>query len=196
MGESSNVKESLLHAFGTKEVKSAVKKAVAEALTEQISEFSKVSFVERQKVVQRNAFYNTEKLLYGYSALENHLSNEKEYLEMALKHSSGSMIKYQKNKVERPDEEQLLADRKRSYERSLHDYERLKKALESMEDRKGYEIIRMKYLSGEDFTYEDIADILAGTDGFSENLNEKTVRRYKNKLVSEIALLLFGTDAI
>ncbi len=43
---------------------------------------------------------------------------------------------------------------------------------------------------------EEIAGTLAGSDGYSENLNEKTVRAYKNKLIKEMAVYLFGSDAI
>ncbi len=38
--------------------------------------------------------------------------------------------------------------------------------------------------------------MLAGTSGYISNLNEKTVRNYKNTLVREMAILLFGSDAI
>lgn len=46
------------------------------------------------------------------------------------------------------------------------------------------------------YTYEEIAEILAGKNGYNENLNERTVRNYKNTLVKEMAVLLFGSDAI
>ena len=45
-------------------------------------------------------------------------------------------------------------------------------------------------------TWEEITDILANTDGYPDNLNEKTVRNYKNTLIREMAVLLFGSDAI
>jgi hypothetical protein len=38
--------------------------------------------------------------------------------------------------------------------------------------------------------------MMADMDGYSENLNEKTVRNYKNALIREMAVLLFGSDAI
>lgn len=46
------------------------------------------------------------------------------------------------------------------------------------------------------YTYEEIADILARQQGYSDNLNEKTVRNYKNTLVRDMAVFLFGSDAI
>ena len=46
------------------------------------------------------------------------------------------------------------------------------------------------------YTYEEITELLAGKGGYNDKLNEKTVRKYKNVLVREIAVLLFGSDAI
>ena len=46
------------------------------------------------------------------------------------------------------------------------------------------------------YTFEDLADILSGQQGYSDSLNEKTVRNYKNALVYEMSVLLFGSDAI
>lgn len=65
---------------------------------------------------------------------------------------------------------------------------------------KGYEVIEARYFNrkpgGDNYTWEEIAGTLAGSDGYSENLNEKTVRAYKNKLIKEMAVYLFGSDAI
>ena len=101
----------------------------------------------------------------------------------------------------------ILADRQASYERSKSDIERIEKALAKIKDRKGYEAIEIRYLqrkkttegkrvTEEVYTWEEITDILANTDGYQDNLNEKTVRNYKNTLIREMAVLLFGSDAI
>ena len=61
-------------------------------------------------------------------------------------------------------------------------------------------MIELRYLSrkenNEVYTYEEIAEMLAGTKGYGINLTERTVRRYKNELVKELAVLLFGSDAL
>ena len=196
MKNDSDLKSFIINIIKSEEVNTSIKSSVSEAVKESVDDFSRVSFIERQKAVQRNAFSGTEKLLYGFLALEEHLANEGEYLGMAFKESSGSVVRYSKNKVPKPESDQLVEDRKRSYERSFHDYERIKKALEAVSGEKGFRIIELKYLSDNDLTYADIAEKLAGTDGFSVNLSEKTVRKYKNAIVNKIALLLFGTDAI
>ena len=132
--------------------------------------------------------------------LREHVADENEYLERAFKTKSGSVIKYSRNKAAVPEEDQILMDRKASFIRSKSDVERIEKALRKIEGNGGYEVVKYRYLlrkdNDETYTYEEIADILAGQQNYSENLNEKTVRNHKNTLVREMAIYLFGSDAI
>lgn len=196
MGE--NIKESMINVIQSHEFKNSLMQTMEEALREQHDKFCEVSFIERQKIIKSNAFRNTERLLYSLDALEKHLESESEYLAMAFHESSGSVVKYQKNKPEKPTDDQLLQDRQKSYKRSLQDLKKIKKAIAAVSDHKGFSIIRQKYLTPghPKITYEQLAEELAGQDGFSEHLNEKTVRRYHNLLINEIATILFGSDAI
>lgn len=177
-------------------VKEAVKIVVGEIVKSQMEGLGRKDSAGQQKTVRANIYANTEKLLYGFRALEQHLANEQEYMDMAFKGSSGSVVRYQKNSPGRPEDEQILDDRKKSYERSLRCYRRVKGALDAVASKKGFEIIEMKYLSGEDYSYGEIAERLAGTNGFSDRLNEKTVRVYKSRLLGEISVILSGVDAI
>ena len=68
--------------------------------------------------------------------------------------------------------------------------------MDAVASKKGVQIIEMKYLSGEDYSYGEIAERLAGTNGFSDRLNEKTVLVYKSRLLGEISVILSGVDAI
>ena len=126
---------------------------------------------------------------------------------MINKRKSGSVVRYSENKVEKPDEDQILTDRIASYQRSKNDVERIEKALKKIEGKKGYEVIQMRYLqrkricengkqTEEVYTFEEIADALSGQQGYNDNLNEKTVRNYKNVLVRDMAIFLFGSDAV
>lgn len=195
---SENIKSEIVAAVSSRDFKQVLTKSVVDILNEQNEQLSKVSFIERQKLVQSNTYKSTERLLYNFNALKEHLENESEYLDMAYHKTAGSIVKFQKNKVDKPTDDQLLQDRIDSYRRSLHDFERIKKAIDAVSDQKGFEIIRLKYLTpgNETVTYEGIAEQLAGTHGFSDKLNEKTVRRYKNLLINKIATLIFGSDAI
>ena len=78
--------------------------------------------------------------------------------------------------------------------------ERIEKALKKIEGKKGYEVIQMRYLqrkkitengkqTEEVYTFEEIADILSGQQGYNDNLNE-------NALVRNMAIFLFGSDAV
>lgn len=163
--------------------------------------------LEQQRAAREETFKNTEKLLYCYNALKEHVADEKEYLDMINKRRSGSIIRHSKNRAEAPDEERLLENRTASYNRSRNDVERIEKALNRIKDKQGYEVIRMRYLqrkrniedgkeTEEVYTFEEIADILRGQQGFSKNLNEKTVRSYRTALIHEMAVFLFGSAAI
>lgn len=179
-----------------------IKETIAVTIDEVFKKMNSISWLERQKAMKDEAFKNTEKILYCFNILKEHVADEKEYIAMMQKQTSGSVVKYSKNKVEKPDEDQLLEDRIASYNRSKSDVDRIEKALKKIRGRKGYEVIEYRYLKrkgekqDEIYTYEEIADILAGQQGYNENLNEKTVRNYKNTLVRDMAVFLFGSDAI
>lgn len=179
-----------------------IKETIAVTIDEVFKKMNSISWLERQKAMKDEAFKNTEKILYCFNILKEHVADEKEYIAMMQKQTSGSVVRYSKNKVEKPDEDQLLEDRIASYNRSKSDVDRIEKALKKIRGRKGYEVIEYRYLKrkgekqDEIYTYEEIADILAGQQGYNENLNEKTVRNYKNTLVRDMAVFLFGSDAI
>lgn len=182
----------------------AVSKEIKETITVTIDEvfqkMNSISWLDRQRALKDEAFKNTEKILYCYNILKEHVADEEEYLGMLGKKKSGSIIRYSKNKTDAPDDDQMLKDRIESYQRSKNDVERIEKALEKIEGRKGYEVIQYRYLKRKEkdevYTYGEIAEILAGQQDYNENLNEKTVRGYKNTLVRDMAVFLFGSDAI
>lgn len=188
-----------------KEVKDTIKATAAETAaktTEEIfRKMNRISWIDRQKAMTTAAFQNTERLLYCFKALEEHVQDEKAYIEMAFKEKSGSIVKYSKNKAQ-VNEDQIIKDRLDSYHRSKSDLERVQKALNKIKKRKAYAIIEMRYLDRKDwsenkaYTYEEIADELRGKPGFSEDLSDRTVRRQKDKLIKELAVLIFGSDAI
>ena len=188
-------------------VSKEIKEAIITTIDEVFRKINSISWLERQKAMKDETFKNTEKILYCFNILKEHVADEAAYLGMINKRKSGSVVRYSKNKVEKPDEDQLLEDRIASYQRSKNDVERIEKALKKIKDRKGYEVIQMRYLqrkkitengkeTEEVYTYEEIADALSGQQGYNDNLNEKTVRNYKNTLVRDMAIFLFGSDAV
>ena len=193
--------------FRSMAVSKEIKEAIITTIDEVFRKMNSISWLERQKAMKDETFKNTEKILYCFNILKEHVADEAAYLGMINKRKSGSVVRYSKNKVEKPDEDQLLEDRIASYQRSKNDVERIEKALKKIKDRKGYEVIQMRYLqrkkitengkeTEEVYTYEEIADALSGQQGYNDNLNEKTVRNYKNTLVRDMAIFLFGSDAV
>lgn len=185
-----------------------IKETIVTTIDEVFKKMNSISWVEWQKARKDEVFKNTEKLLYCFNILKEHVTDEEAYFDMIGKRKSGSVVRCSKNKVEKPDEDQLLKERILSYQRSKNDVERIEKALKRIEGKKGYEVIQMRYLQRKKimengkqteevvFTFEEIADILSGQYGYNDNLNEKTVRNYKNALVHDMAIFLFGSDAI
>lgn len=177
-----------------------IKDTIAITIDEVFRKMNSISWLERQKAMKDEAFKNTEKILYCYNILSEHVADEEEYIDMAYKSKSCSVVRYSKNKIAAPEEDQIKIDRIASYNRSKSDVERIDKALKKIAGKKGYEVVEYRYLMRKDndevYTYEEITDILAGQYGYSENLNEKTVRNYKNSLVREMSIFLFGSDAI
>lgn len=181
-------------------VSKETKQTIEVTIEEVFKKMNSINWIDRNRIMQEEAFKNTEKLLYGYNALIEHLKNEDEYLDMVFKGKSKSIVSFSKNSYTTITDEQIMQDRLDSYKRSQSDVSKITKALDSVRHKKGFKVIELRYLQrkadDEIYTYEEIADILKGTDGYNSNLNEKTVRLQKNKLVKEIAILLFGSDAI
>ena len=185
-------------------VSKEIKDTIEITIQEVFQKLNSISWLERQKAMKEEAFKNTEKILYHYNALKEHVADESQYLAEYQaereKKRSKSIVLYTSRTTEPMDEDEFLEDRKLSYKRSKEDVERIAKALNKIKEYKGYEVIELRYLtrteSNEVFTYEQIAEQLAGTKSYGKDLSERTVRRYKNELVKEMAVLLFGSDAL
>lgn len=187
----------------SKETRETIMATVEEAF----QKIDSVSWLARQKKINDETFRNTEKILFSYQTLKEYIADEEEYLAVVFHKSSSSFVRYSKHGHGEADEDELMDSRMASYERSRHDVERIEKALDKIKDWKGYDVIELRYfqrkkhLEGkkiveELYTFEEIAEILAMRDDYSSTISERTVRRYKNKLVKEVAILLFGLDAV
>lgn len=183
-------------AIVTKEIKKVIEETVDIAMTK----ISTVTWIERQKAISQETFKNTEKLLYNYNALKEHVENEEEYMGMTKKGTSKSIVIYSTGGGKERDELEITQERRESYLRSKNDIQRIERALRKIKGKKGYEVVQMKYFEkkedGATFTFEEIAEELAGKKGYSEKLAERTVRTYRSNLVKEVAIQLFGSDAV
>ena len=164
-----------------------------------IRKMSETAALDRMKALRNETFKNTEKLLYNYKALKDHVENETEYFGMLSKRTAGSIIRYSKSKAI-TNEDEMIRLREESLMRSKADLERLENGLKRIGDRKEYIVIEKRYFNkkrnGDTITFEEIAEELSLTGEFPETLSEKTVRRWKNSLVQELSVYIFGSDAI
>lgn len=104
-----------------------------------------------------------------------------------------------KIKASKPEEEQILKDRKESYNRSKSDLEKIEKALESIKNEKGHEIITFRYFEtkedGSTRTWAEVAEEIGRLKDYPDDIAESTIRKYKNRLVRKMAVVIFGSDA-
>ena len=92
-----------------------------------------------------------------------------------------------------------MKDRKESYNRSKSDLEKIEEALDSIKNEKGYEIISLRYFvnkkDGNTRTWREVAEELGKLDKYPDDIAESTIRKYKNRLVRKMAVVIFGSDA-
>jgi RNA polymerase sigma factor (sigma-70 family) len=179
-------------AAGLQEVKHLTDAQLIEkTINATIHKINNITMIDRVKILKEDTFKNTEKLLYNYYTLKEHVTDEDGYYGMMDKRGSGSIIRYSKSKAITNDDE-MQRCREESYLRSKNDLSRLDKALSKVRNKKEFKVIDLRYLQkneyGETYTFEEIAEIL--------EKDEKTVRVWKNKIIKEISIYLFGSDAI
>lgn len=156
---------------------------------------------------QINYFRAMESLLYNYKKLERLVANEEEYVTVELHTRSTSLVKFspggngQKSREDIIDE--LEQERAISYRRTKARFDEIDRVVQLFREKKEYTVVRMYYF-GEDangntrpadvqgYTWEDIAYEL-GAVGVLRDV--KTARRWRNRIVNDMAICLFGKPA-
>ena len=72
-------------------VSEEVRETIAAAIDEAFKRMNGVSWLERQKAMKEDTFKNTEKILYCYNILKEHVADEEAYLAMIGKRRSGKI---------------------------------------------------------------------------------------------------------
>ncbi len=150
-----------------------------------------------------NYFKAMETLLYNFRKLAALVGNEEEYCEVEY-HSGKKTFAHsptQTGYVSRKTEEELVEDmreeKRKQYEETRKGFERLERAISLFADQKEFIVIRLYYF-GEDIngnprqdrralTWPDISDVIG--------IDEKTARRWRNKIVNDMAVCIFGIPA-
>lgn len=140
---------------------------------------------------KESVYQKTEKLLRAYPALKDHVSDEKEYMEMIFKGKSKSITSWSSTPSEF-HEDQALHARFDSLQRSKADIQRIEKAISKPDVVPFMPVVEATYfLMTEDGRYptnEDVAQRL--------HMDPRTVSRHRKSAIERISLHLFGSEAI
>ena len=157
---------------------------------------------------QVNYYRIIEKLLYNYKRLKTLVENEEEYLTVELHEKSKSVTVYSAHgggtyKCAEDIAEEVARERLANYERTAANFREVEKVLALFRNRKEFVVIRMYYF-GEDpdgnergndapqYTWEQIALDLSERGILRD---EKTARRWRNNIINDIAVCMFGKPA-
>ena len=189
----------------TEEMKAAVSLAVQEAI-KAVTGSSDPDLVQQKETIDmlpenhNKSFEKMEKLLYMYPTLKRLLEQKAEYIPDEIRKKSGSLVfagsrtNNIKNEMEKLEDLQEL--RVRSYNKTAAEVAEIESVLEVFKDRKEYKVVQLYYFGckpdgtkweySDRPTWEDIA--------FELNIAEKTARRWRSRIVSEMAICIFGME--
>lgn len=157
---------------------------------------------------QVNYYRIIEKLLYNYNRLSVLVRNEEEYLTVELHGRSKSVVVYSESgggQYQSGDDvaEEVARQKLLNYERTAANFREVEKVIDLFRHRKEFAVIRMYYF-GEDadgnqrdtaapqYTWEEIALELSERDILKD---AKTARRWRNNIINDIAVCMFGRAA-
>lgn len=155
-----------------------------------------------------NYFKATELLLFNFKKLAALVADEEAYCEVEY-HAGRKTFSatpkatgYTERKTEAEIVEEMQEDKRRHYRETKYGFERLKKAIALFEKQKEFVVIRLYYFgedingnprdSGKAATWEEVAGELEEAGILKEI---KTARRWRNKIVTDMAVCIFGIAA-
>ena len=150
-----------------------------------------------------NYFKAMETLLYNFRKLAALVEDEEEYCEVeyhAGKKTFGytpTITGYVSRKTETDLTEDMLEEKRKQYAETRKGFERLNRAISLFEGQKEFIVIRMYYF-GEDVNGDPRKDSRALTWPVISDMigvDEKTARRWRNKIVNDMAVCIFGIPA-
>ena len=156
--------------------------------------------------VQVNYFRAVEMLLYNYRKMEALVADEEKYTDFEYHAGRTTFAAAPRGKgfVERKSEEEIVedirADKEKQYAETRRAFEKLDAVIRLFEGEREFVVIRLyyfgEYLSGDArdraATWEDVA-LELGEAGILREI--KTARRWRNKIVNDMAVCIFGLPA-
>lgn len=154
-----------------------------------------------------NYFRAMESLLFNYKKLAALVADYKGYMKVELPEKSTSIIAFSPSsgpyKAKEDILEEIERDKLTAYQRTRARFEELEKVVNLFRDRKEFHVVRMYYF-GEDaegnqrpddakpYTWEEIAFELSDMGMVRD---AKSARRWRNKIVNDMAVCMFGKAA-
>ena len=154
----------------------------------------------QQTAPERNYFKIMEKLLYSYPALKRIVSDKAAYTKVELQGLSG-VVRFNPNAAWKSQEdrlEELERDKEAEFDTTLKGFRRLDRVVQQFRERKEFVVVRMYYFNeSADGTPKEADAPEATWEDLSIELEKdiKTLRRWRSKIVNDIAICLFGIDA-
>lgn len=181
---------------------------MSQKINEIIAETAKAtaSAVIGQQRQQRspNLYRAMERLLRNYPRLKKLVENVEDYGFVPGERSKSITIAPPPGGMSRDRDEileEIIADRKRSYERTKARYDEIDAVVRQFADCPEFIVIRMYYFNEDacgnprvdarPYTFAEISEAL-GANGLQRS--EKTLREWRTKLVQDMTVTLFGID--
>lgn len=182
--------------------------ALLEEIKEAAAAGARSAWGEKGGAEPVNYFKVMESLLRNYKRLEKLMGDEEAYC--AVEQHSGrrwdrDLVKESRETYVQTDEErleELREQRRQQYQKTLLSFEQLRSCIKDFEQEKEFAVIRLYYFGenvdgtpredGRQLTWEEITDILSEQDILRE---VKTARRWRNNIIDNMAVCLFGIPA-
>ena len=155
-----------------------------------------------------NYFKAMETLLFNYKKIEALVADEEGYCEVEYHagkktfSASPSAKGYYEQKSEADIVEEMQEEKRRRFNETKYGFIKLQKTVKLFENKKEFVVIRLYYfgetVAGEQrqqdkaATWEDVTAELSAAGILKEG---KTARRWRNKIVNDMAVCLFGVAA-
>ena len=150
---------------------------------------------------ERDYFKIMEKLLYSYPTLKRIVSDKAAYTSVELRERSKSLVQFRPNTQWKSRDDiidELERDKEAEYDKTLKDFRKIERVIQQFKDRKEFVVVRLYYFkenadgtqkaeSEQETTWEEVS--------FTLEKEVKTLRRWRNNIVNDMALCLFGIDA-
>lgn len=171
------------------------------AAVAQAAQQTAAALQECQQSQGRNYFRIMEKLLYSYPALKRIVSDKAGYTKVELRERSKTLVNFKPSGQWKSREdviEELERDKEAEFDTTAKDFKRLDRVIQQFKDRKEFPVIRLYYLNenadgsprppdAPEMTWEELSAEL--------DRGIKTVSRWRNDIVNDMAICLFGIDA-